>query len=211
MVVPVITWEGLNPVDDDLDGFADTLKTSRSVPLRRPFVRGAAPRPLTTEAAPLLRFLDRKRLPYDLTTDVSLDQTGLGDTPGVALAGGARWLTRGIQRALRRHVEGGGRVASFGGDALRRSVQLRAGAASEPHGAGQGELARRANAARAGRSATPLTVQEDGLDLFAGAGYLGDFSLFDLSTGGPETGRHGGARARSPCLRRLPARARAWS
>ena len=72
VVLPVVTWEGLNPVDDDLDGFADTLRGSRTVPLTRPFARGAAPRPLTTEAAPLLRFLDGKHLPYDLTTDVSL-------------------------------------------------------------------------------------------------------------------------------------------
>src|SRR4051794_14496834 len=95
VVLPAITWEGSNPVDDDLDGFADTLQTSRSLPLERPFVRGRIPRPLASEAQPLLRFLDRKRLPYDLTTDVSLGRRTLTGLPGVAFAGSARWLTPG--------------------------------------------------------------------------------------------------------------------
>ena len=30
-VLPALTWQGLNPVDDDADGFADTLTTARSV------------------------------------------------------------------------------------------------------------------------------------------------------------------------------------
>ena len=183
VVLPVISWQGLNPVDDDLDGFADTLQDSRAVPLARPFARGAAPRALTAETAPLLRFLDRAHLSYDLTTDVSLGAAGLGDRSGVVLAGSARWLTPGLQRELRRYVEGGGRVASFGGDALRRSVQLRAGRLRDPTAAArENALGERTRLVR--QRAAPLTVQEDRLGIFAGAGLAGDFSLFDLSTGG---------------------------
>src|SRR3954451_18048401 len=32
VVLPFMTWQGLNPVDDDLDGFADTLGPSRTIP-----------------------------------------------------------------------------------------------------------------------------------------------------------------------------------
>ena len=39
-VLPALTWQGLNPVDDDADGFADTLASSRSVRLDRPFADG---------------------------------------------------------------------------------------------------------------------------------------------------------------------------
>ena len=59
VVLPTLTWQGLNPIDDDFDGFADTLETSRSVKLNRPLVRGELPRGFVTEVAPLLRFLDR--------------------------------------------------------------------------------------------------------------------------------------------------------
>ncbi|HEY1357220.1 MAG TPA: N,N-dimethylformamidase beta subunit family domain-containing protein [Thermoleophilaceae bacterium] len=183
VVLPAITWQGLNPVDDDLDGFANSLLNSRSIPLARPFVRGAAPRALTTETAPLLRFLDRKRLRYDLTTDVSLRAKDLNGIPGLALAGSARWLTPDSRRELRRYVEDGGRLASFGGDALKRTVQLRGGTLLGPTAAArENALGERTRLTR--RDAAPLTVQEDRLGIFAGAGQLGDFSLFDLSSGG---------------------------
>src|SRR5215218_4927458 len=85
VVLPVVSWEGLNRFDDDLDGFAETLQDSRSVRLERPFARGRPPPLYDSQATPLLRFLDREKLPFDLTTDVSLDR---GEHPSLARAPG---------------------------------------------------------------------------------------------------------------------------
>jgi hypothetical protein len=184
VVLPVMTWQGLNTVDDDRDGFADTLDTSRSVRLDRPFARGRTPPRLASETAPLLRFLDRAKLPYDLTTDVSLARGGwLSGVPGVALAGSARWLPGALADRLRRFVEHGGRVVSFGGDALRRSVRLSATALSDP-GPAHPENALRERTRLTRASPAPLSVEEDRLGLF-GSRFLGEFSLFDLSAGLP--------------------------
>ena len=179
VVLPVITWEGLNRVDDDLDGFADTLQTSRVVRLERPFARGRRPPRLSSETEPLLRFLDRSKLPYDLTTDDSLGS--LTGVRGLALAGSARWLTPALLDRLRRYVEDGGRLASFGADAFRRSVRLKAGLLRDPTAARrENALGERTTLLRA--PAAPLAVEEDRLGLF-GSRFVGEFSVFDRSTG----------------------------
>jgi hypothetical protein len=185
VVLPALTWQGRNPVDDDLDGFADTLDRPGRVPLRRPLLRGRLPRGFTGEIAPLLEFLEQARLDYDLTTDLALAEgrgPALGNAPGVAFAGSARWLERGLARRLRRYVEAGGRVASFGADAFRRTVRLRGGRAiveGPPRpvnvfGERTMDLLR--------TSAAPLVVDEDGLGLFGDADrFVGEFTLFERS------------------------------
>src|SRR4051794_22314780 len=132
VVLPFMTWQGLNPVDDDLDGFADTLGPSRTIPLTRPFAHGRLPRLITPQVRPLLRFLDSKRLPYELTTDVSLRAATIRRFHAIAFAGSARWLPRDTLTTLRRHVEDGGRIASIGADAFKRSVELRRGQLRNP-------------------------------------------------------------------------------
>ena len=100
VVLPVLTWQGLNPVDDDLDGFADTFPSARRVHLDREFAGGALPPGFRSASAPLLRFLDRARLAYDLTTDLSLargEGPALGNAPGVAIAGSAVWLPASLE------------------------------------------------------------------------------------------------------------------
>ena len=42
VVLPALSWQGANPIDDDLDGFADTLVSGRRVRLERPLARRAA-------------------------------------------------------------------------------------------------------------------------------------------------------------------------
>ena len=59
VVLPALTWQGLNPVDSDHDGFADTLPAAPQVPLERGFAGGGLPPGFRSETAPLLRFLDR--------------------------------------------------------------------------------------------------------------------------------------------------------
>jgi hypothetical protein len=128
VVVPAITWIGVDKVDDNGDGLPDTLETGG--PVRWPRViagdRGL-PAGFADQTAPLLVFLDRARIRYDLTSDIALARSNdprATDREGVVLAGSLRWVTRGLARRLRRYVEDGGRLASFGTDTLRRGVRL---------------------------------------------------------------------------------------
>jgi hypothetical protein len=184
VVLPSLSWQGLNRVDDDADGFADTLTGSRSVRLDRPFAGGRLPSRFTAEVSPLLRWLDRERLSYDLTTDVALargEGPALGNAPGVAFAGSELWLPEPLMRRLRRYVEGGGRVASFGVDSFKRSVRLRGELASDP--------SRERRRSAFGESTTilptrpaPLELFQDELGLFRQlSGFIGEFTLFEPS------------------------------
>ena len=202
VVLPAMSWQGLNAVDDDLDGFADTLPDGRSVGLTgRPFRSGGLPPRFASEVGPLLRYLDRERLAYDLTTDVSLargEGPALGNAPGVALAGSALWLPEPLMRRLRDEVQDGLRVASFGADALRRTVRLRDDRLTDPSGR------RRVDAFGEGSgmlrtSSAPLTVFEDGLGLFEDLDpFIGDFTVFEESSGLPTESRPVAAAGRDP-------------
>jgi hypothetical protein len=185
VVLPAITWQGLNPVDDDADGFPDTLDNSRSIRLGRPFASGRLPAAFGAEVAPLLRFLAASRLPYDLTTDVALAR-GVGPTvegrPGVVFAGSERWFTEPLDARLRAYVEAGGRVASFGNDAFRRTVEVSSTALAAPSPP-QGTNALGEQTAPAASAAAPLVVNPgDTLGLFARTdGFIGLFTRFEQS------------------------------
>jgi hypothetical protein len=185
VVLPTITWQGLNPVDDDANGFPDTLDNSRSIPLGRPFASGRAPVGFGTEVAPLLRFLDAAKLPYDLTTDVALERAPGPDLDGrraVVFAGSERWFTEPLDARLRGYVEAGGRIASFGTDAFRRTVEVSRDALAAPSRA-QGTNALGEQTAPASSAAAPLVVNPgDTLGLFARSdGYIGLFTRFEQS------------------------------
>jgi FlgD Ig-like domain len=201
VVLPAMSWQGLNSVDDDLDGFADTLPDGRSVGLTRPFGGGGLPPRFASEVGPLLRYLDREGLAYDLTTDVSLargEGPSLGNAPGVALAGSALWLPEPLMRRLRDEVEDGLRVASFGADALRRTVRLEGDRLTDP------SERRRVDAFGEGTgllrtSSAPLTVFEDGLGLFEDVDeFFGDFTVFEESSGLPTESRPIATAGRDP-------------
>ncbi len=184
VVLPVLTWQALNPVDDDLDGFTDTFPSARRVRLDREFAGGALPAGLVREASPLLRFLDRARLPYDLTTDLSLargEGPALGNAPGVAMAGSAVWLPVSLEGRLRDYVDGGGRLVSFGADALRRSVRLSGETLADPSPpAPRNVFGERTGLVRTGPA--PLSVSQDELGLFDGlSSLIGDFTVFERS------------------------------
>jgi hypothetical protein len=185
LVLPAITWQGLNPVDDDADGFPDTLESASAVPLTRPFASARVPAGLNGEIGPLLRFLARSKLAYDLTTDVALARgTGpqLGNRPGVVFAGSERWFTEPLDARLRRYVERGGRVASFGSDSFRRTVVLSGTQLSDPSPA-QEANALGEQTAPISSAAAPLVVNAgDTLGLFAGTdGFVGLFTRFEQS------------------------------
>jgi hypothetical protein len=185
VVLPAVTWQGLNPVDDDADGFPDTLDDSRAVPLARPLAGGRPPVGFGSEVAPLLGFLSSNGLRYDLTTDIALAAgrgPGFGSYRGVVFAGSERWFTEALDRRLRGYVERGGRVASFGTDALRRTLTLTATELADPSPP-QGTNVLGEETGPASSAAAPLVVNPgDTLGLFSGTdGFVGLFTRFEQS------------------------------
>jgi hypothetical protein len=201
VVLPAMSWQGLNPVDDDLDGFADTLLEGRSVGLTRPFRGGGLPPRFAGEVGPVLRYLDREGLAYDLTTDVSLargEGPALGNAPGVALVGSALWLPDPLLRRLRDEVADGLRVASLGADALRRTVRLRGDRLSRPSRRRRVDAFGEATALLR-TSRAPMTVFEDGQGLFEDLDeFVGDFTVFEESEGLPSESRAIAGAGRDP-------------
>jgi hypothetical protein len=169
VVLPAILWQGLNPVDDDGDGAPNTLTRGVGVARSR-VLAGGLPEDLVRRVAPLLIFLDRSRLHYDLTTDLAL-AAGVGPPieghRGVVLAGDERWVPRTVQRGLLEYVRGGGRVASFGTDSLRRGVRLTPRRLVDPTTAAPDD-ALGFTVRPLVRKRTTLTVADDKIDLFRG-------------------------------------------
>jgi N,N-dimethylformamidase beta subunit-like protein len=131
VVVPTITWTGTELVDEEHDGVFNTFATGQPVSWPRVQPDGR-PADLVENVAPLLWFLDRAGVRYDLTTDLDLALSRsprASDRPGVLLAGAERWVPRSYARRLRDYVADGGRLASIGVESLRRGVTVRANAA----------------------------------------------------------------------------------
>jgi hypothetical protein len=186
LVLPTITWQGEAPWDGDGDGFAETLDDSRAVRLGHPYPAGLPPG-FGRQTAPLLDFLERAGLRYDLTTDLSLargEGPSLANAPGVAFAGTARWLPPGLLRKLRDYVRGGGQVASFGGDSFRRSVALDGDVLRHPSRPRHADVFGERTEAARGDVSAPMQVYQDDLGIFSGLdGLVGDFTVFDQSLG----------------------------
>jgi hypothetical protein len=126
VVLPAITWFGRDTLDDDRDGLPNTLENGSSAAYPRLLADGL-PYRFGDRVAPLLAFLDRQRINYDMTTDLTLaaSRAGLtGEREGVLLAGPLRWISAEVARRLRRYVTDGGRLASFGADSMRRGVAV---------------------------------------------------------------------------------------
>jgi hypothetical protein len=126
VVLPVMTWQGRDPVDDDGDGLPDVLDRGLPVRLARVYAGDGLPAGFMQNEAPLMAYLDRKRHRYDLSTDVglALSPPDLRRYRGVLIAGDARWLPTAVGKALRAFASAGGTVASLGTDSLRRQVTL---------------------------------------------------------------------------------------
>ena len=207
VVVPAITWLGTDPVDDPplRDGMPDTLDRAGGGRVRWPRVfagEDGRPAGLSGQVAPLLRYLDRNRIRYDLTSDLDLalsDSPRASDRKAVLVAGTMRWVPRSLARRLRRYVQDGGHLATFGPETLRRGVTLRADDAEKA-----GELLRptqptaedpfgaRLDAVRRTAAAEPLAQLggDPGYGLFEGTGgTLEGFSAFEESVPPGEGGR----------------------
>jgi hypothetical protein len=171
VVLPAATWQGRNPVDDDGDGMPNTLDRGGPVRTGRVFAGDGLPVGFTESEGPLLGFLDRNRMRYDLTTDLAL---AAGSGPpldghrGVLIAGDARWLPPAVGQALRRFAIAGGTVVSLGTDSLRRTVRQTPRRLLAPSAAAPDDLFG-AVLAPVRRRTVDLTVfEDDELQLFAG-------------------------------------------
>jgi hypothetical protein len=133
VVVPTVSWLGADLVDDaPFDGLPNTLTDGSAV--HWPRVLTGLPPQFSDDVSKLLVFLDRRKIRYDLTSDLDLDLSRnprATDRKGVLLAGPEEWVTTTLATRLRRYVQDGGRVASIGADSLRRGVTLRLGASEE--------------------------------------------------------------------------------
>lgn len=185
VVLPALTWQGRNTVDDDGDGLPNTLDPGgprASALLTRPFANGM-PAGIARDEAPLLRFLDDNLLRYDLTTDAALatnEGPPLGSHRGVVLDGDPRWITPQLRDKLRRYVRDGGHVWSLGTDSLRRTVRLDGGvlrAPSAPQPTDALGARPRQPLERPAEPATITTYDEGRLGLFEGTS--GTFSGYD--------------------------------
>jgi hypothetical protein len=173
VVLPMMTWQGRNPVDDDGDGQANVLDRGLPVRLARVLAGDGLPEGFAARDAPLLAWLAHTGRRFDVTTDVALATGGgpaLSGHRGVILPSDTRWLPRSVQERLRGFVRDGGTVLSLGLDSLRRQVEVSRGgrlvdpttpAATDLFGARLGAVQ---------RSQQPVTLTEaaDRIELFAG-------------------------------------------
>ncbi len=151
--------------------------------LTRPLARGRLPAGFENEVEPLLEFIQRRKLRYDIDTDLGTFRPGELAPPdvlsGVLLAGDERWLPARGLRALRDYVERGGTVVSLGTDSLRREVEVGERALERPTGPRPatvfGEDTKPLESLLA-----PLVATQDELGLFAGTDdVVGLFDRFE--------------------------------
>jgi hypothetical protein len=207
VVLPAISWQGRNRVDDNGDGQVDNLERGGSAAVARPLAPGGLPRGFRVNEEPLLRLLDRPQQRYDLTTDVALSgprgERVLRAHRGVLLAGNPQWLTPRLSASLRRFVAAGGRVFSPGTESLRRTVRLDGDELSRPSKPTSADLFG-ATLAPVARRPVELLAGRDPIGLFRGGdGLFRGFTAFEETLApGPsarvvaaaeEQGAHAGA------------------
>lgn len=185
VVLPLMTWQGRNPVDDDGDGLPNTLTTGQGVKLARVLGRPLPPT-FAAREAPVLIHLDRNRHRFDVTTDVALAKRRgprLAGHSGVIVAGDAAWLPRDLQRRLRTFVTRGGTLAAFGVGSFQRQARLtRRLRLVKPTPPASADLwGTRVSAPR--RGAYDLTALDDRIELFAGTeGAFNGFTIAEETT-----------------------------
>lgn len=184
VILPATTWQGRNRVDDDGDGWPDTLSGGLPVRTARIYDGSNLPAGVEDTTGPLLVELDRQGRRYDITTDLALARgvgPQLGDHTGVILAGDTQWMDAALQRRLRRWVTRGGRLFNVGVESLRREVRVTPRRALDPTTPAPRDLfgAQLALVDRVGVGGddVSIVVAEDPLRLFEGTD--GQFDGFD--------------------------------
>jgi hypothetical protein len=177
VLLPYVTWQGRNPLDDDGDGAPNLLDLGVPARAARVFA-GGLPAGFARQEAPAMAWLDANRHRYDLTTDLALldgPADRLAGYRGVLIPGDARWLPARVRTMLRTFVRDGGTLVSLGTDSLRRSVGFdpATGRLVDPSAARRADLF----GARLGpvvRRPTELTAYEDdpSVELFLDASLI---------------------------------------
>jgi FlgD Ig-like domain len=209
LVLPLVTWQGLNPVDDNGDGVPDTLTPDYvgdlghgPVRVSRPFAFGGQP-PGFADLTPLLSTLDRPRQRYDLETDYGaarMSESRFDGYRGVVLAGDERWLEPAFAARLRRYVAGGGRVLSLGTRSLRRQVRVRGGRLVGPTADSAFDVFG-SSIAKLNPGSVDLLASKDDIKLFEGTdGSFSGFRGYEVTTA-PGTGAQIVAQAQDPAGR----------
>lgn len=180
VVVPVLSWQGLDPDDVNGDGLPDTLTSGNAIPLDRPLVDGI-PAGFADEAA-LLSALDSSGFHYDLTSDLSLaaDPGLLARHRGVVIAGSELWLPTGLRTALRAWVAAGGHVLALGTDSLRRTVTIAEGSATDPSAAAATDAFGATPGATVATGRFPVLAYSDPLHLFGAASAFTGVSAYEV-------------------------------
>ncbi len=115
LLLPATTWLARDPLDSNGDGYADLLPVDRVVPASRPIAGDGLPAGFTSEIAPLLDFLDRQRLDYDVATDLTPGVTSSFDRyDGVLFVAAPRVVLTTVSDALEAGVRSGKTVAWIG-------------------------------------------------------------------------------------------------
>ena len=175
VVLPALTWQGLNPVDDvgsspyDGDGLPNTLTAGVPVELTNRVLANGLPAGLG-DIEGLLAFLAKEKMPYDLTTDLGLAEgvgPELNSYRGVVLAGDEMWLPQSLATKLREYAQGGGNVLSLGIDSLLRTVTLQNGEAVRPSKPAAIDLLGARHGALVSHVTDPVLVGKDRLNLFS--------------------------------------------
>jgi hypothetical protein len=169
VVLPALTWQGLNQSDDDGDGLPNTLAAGDPIRLERPLVDGL-PTGLADEVA-LLAFLRTSGLRFDLTTDLGLIEgvgARLSGHAGIVLAGSERWLPDSLTAELSTYVQQGGHVLSLGIDSLRRGVTISGGRALDPTAPRPTDALLARPGPVVSSAGTLILVDKDGLHIFSG-------------------------------------------
>ena len=172
VVLPWLSWQGRNRVDDDGDGRANTLPSGVGIRIDRPFAGSGLPAGFSEQEAPLLTYLDRTGRDYDITTDVALlrgQGPKLDEFGGVILPGSETWLPSALGTQLRTLVQAGGTLVSYATGSLRRGVTVQGKRAFDPTTEAPTDLfGARLEQVVGQRERGSLTVRDDRVDLFQG-------------------------------------------
>lgn len=196
VILPMLSWVGDSPVDDNGDGLPDTLRAGDPVSLVRPLVDGS-PAGFGPDAT-LLSYLTAHHLSYQLTTDIALAENvgpSLADRGAVILPEGESFLPAALESTLRGFVRGGGRALVLGTGQLTGLSRV-SGFPSSPRAAAPRLAASDLFGAHRG-SITPTggelisSVSADSFNLFVNAGEFGGFSQYQPIT--PPASAVGGA------------------
>jgi hypothetical protein len=204
VVLPALTWQGLNPVDDDGDGIPNTLSSGgEPIKLTRPLVDGL-PSGFGDEAA-LLAYLDSSHHTYDLTTDLGLlDGVGpaLKRHRMVILAGTEQWLPQSMLSGLRAYTAAGGHVLSLGIGSLLRTVTVSGGQALDPSSPAATDALGAVPHAVVAHNHELLGVLIDGLGIFSTtSGVFAGFPEYQpFATSSPHLASEAGVSSTAPAI-----------